>query len=212
MDKTQPAEKSRRRSIPTLKVHREMLDIGSSEATRGLLIEMLVSGQQGVVAAQRALEEVMKKHVIEGIIESANEHLAPERQTQSLVLHSADGRYKIATRRQVKRFFDDRSIQASALIQEVIDEHQLVELDGATGWDWWLDLLKSLFFNSHNKQQFKWTPELHLFLTMPDAKLPSAKLIQARNILNNALHTERGKWYHEFFEFDERTNEYKPLA
>lgn len=203
--------KDRRRVEPTLKVHRKMLDLTTNPDSRDMLVDMLVKSARRVVSLQEELDKVMMQYVVEGIIEPANSQLSQGQQAMSLVLHSSDGRYKVTARQKIHRYFDDNALIAAALISEVIAEHQTTEVDDVDTWGWLLDMLGKLFFNAHNKKQFKWSPELHMFLTMPDQRFPDDRLIKARDVLNGALHTERGKWYWEFFEYDGKSNEYQPL-
>lgn len=200
------------RKTPYLKSHREIVELILTDETAAMLVENIMAQAERVAIEQKQLNRLMMEKVVRGVLEAANKKLDPADQSNSITIHHpVDGVDKISARRKVHRYFDDRSQQARAMIQEFISEYTNSELPEDETLAFFVRMMSNLFFNQRNRKEFKWTPELHNFLTMDDKEIPDPRLVKAKHLLNQALHTEPGKWYFEFWRFSDADGEYKKL-
>jgi len=199
-------EKSKRRKQPFKKVHRKMLDMTLTEGMKEMLIEHIVMLEKYVIRSKNDMMEYLHKNVIDAIITAANEKLPPELQQDSLVLHSTDGSLKISINQQIRRWFDDRAHQATSYVMDFIDEHRQISVD--SDMEVMLDWLQGMFFGASRKKKFKFTPQLFDFMNKEPDELKDDRLKKAQQILKEAFHHERSKWYYTVEVFDEELNEY----
>jgi len=71
-----------------------------------------------------------------------------------------------------------------------------------------MKMLESMLFGASRKKQFRWTPELKDFMAMKDEELPDERLLQARDILNEAYYTHRSQWYYSIHVWSDKQKKY----
>ena len=200
-----------RRTEPYLKSHRSIIDLMLNEDTKEHLVNMAIREHNRAITAEEEAMDFFMKTFVEGVLEPANERLDPDDQSDSLVLHSENGDYKIVVRQQNRRYFDDRVSEARALIQDFINEHEkkIAELDPDVKA--LISMLKLMFFGAHQKRKFRFTPELHDFMTMDPKDLGDERLKKAQKIMKKCYRVEKTRWYREVYKYDEKTKKYEPV-
>ncbi|MDZ7802388.1 hypothetical protein [Thiohalophilus sp.] len=194
-EKAKPdTKKSSKRTYPYKKAHREILDFTLTEQTTEMLIEQILMLDKARIRAMNDLHNFVLDRIVDRVIEPGNAELDPSMQQTSLTIYSPDGKYKFSCNQQISRQFDDRAQQATALIQSFINEHRNVEDDKEVAF--LMNMLEAMLFGASRKKQFRWTPELKKFMEMETDELPDERLVKARDILREAFHTHRSKWYY----------------
>lgn len=201
----------KKRSEPWSKGHRKIIELMLNEDTRDFLIEQAVREHKRAIYAEEEAMDFFMRSLVFGVLEPANERLDPDDQQDSLILHNSDGKYKIVVRQQNRRFFDDRVSEARALIQDFINEHEkkTKEVDPDVGV--LIGMLRRMFFGAHQKRKFKFTPELHDFMTMDSSELSDKRLKQAQKIMVKCYHVEKSRWYREVYKYNDITKKYEPI-
>lgn len=200
-----------RRTEPYLKAHRSIIDLMLNEDTKEHLIHMAVREHNRAINAEEEAMDYFMKTFVHGVLEPANERLDPDDQSDSLVLHSSDGTYKVVVRQQNRRYFDDRVSEARALIQDFISEHEKKIVDLDPDVKAFISMLKLMFFGSHQKRKFRFTPELHDFMTMDPKELGDARLKKAQKIMKKCYHVEKTRWYREVYKYNDKSKKYEPF-
>lgn len=202
--KKKPGEKKTR---PHKKIHRKMLELTIDERQQDLMVNQIVREQKVKARVDREFRDVVEELLIKGIIEPANAQLPKEDQQDTLTFYSGDGQYRIRLGRQNNRSMDGKSHMAKTLIADFLNEYRTVEFSKDLSWI--ISQLEGLFFGSGKK--FKWTPELHKFLTYDTDKLPDDRLKKAQKLLIDSIKIDRSQWYVYVEEWNEKTREYEKI-
>lgn len=197
---------SKKRTYPYKKAHRKILDFTLTEQTTEMLIEQLLMLDKARIRAERDMNNFVMDRIVERVIIPGNAELEPALQQTSLTIYSPDGKYRFSCNQQISRQFDDRAQQATALINSFINDHRQTEDNADVAF--LLNMLEAMLFGASRKKQFRWTPELKQFMEMETDQLPDERLIKARDILREAFHTHRSKWYYDIHVYDEEQHEY----
>ena len=197
-----------KRTEPYLKAHRKITDLMLNDDTKDHLVEMAVREHRRALMAEDECVDFYMKTFVFGVLEPANDRLDPDDQSDSLVLHHSSGEYKVVVRQQNRRFFDDRVSEARALIEDFIREHE-ERSSVDKNMKQLISMLKMMFFGTHQKRKFKFTPQLHDFMTKDPADFSDARLKKAQKIMNKSYQVEKTRWYREVFKYndDEKTYE-----
>ena len=208
MSTTETKEK-KLRTQPRKKAHRKIIEMALTPQTTRMLLSQLEILEKAQIRALKDMEDFVLENVVENVIEAGNAHLPPTLQQTSLVLYSQDGKTRFAVNQQRTQSFDDRAQQATALIHQYITEHKNEEIDADSAF--LVGMLEAMMFGASRKKKFRWTPELKAFMAMKDEELPDERLIQARDILNDAYFTSRGRWYYGLEKCDDKRSEFISL-
>ena len=201
----------KKRSEPFLKAHRKITDLMLNDDTKDHLVEMAVREHNRALNAEDECMDFFMKTFVQGVLEPANDNLDPDDQSDSLVLHHSTGDFKIVVRQQSRRYFDDLVTEARALIENFITENeQKSKLEG--DMKQLISMLKMMFFGSKQKRKFRFTPELHDFMTMDPNDLSDERLKKAQKIMNKSYHVEKTRWYREVFEYDKEKQKYERIS
>ena len=199
-------KKSSKRTYPYKKAHRQILDFTLTEQTTEMLIEQILMLDKARIRAEQDMHNFVLDRIVDRVIEPGNAELDPAMQQTSLTIYSPDGKYRFSCNQQISRQFDDRAQQATALITAFINDHRQPEDD--VDYVFLLNMLEAMLFGASRKKQFRHTPELKKFMEMETAELPDKRLVKARDILREAFHTHRSKWYYGVDVWDEEKHNY----
>lgn len=213
---TQTKEKKKKRvenmrTEPWSRGHRKVIDLMLNDDMKETLISQALREHTRALQAEEEAQDYFMKMFVHGVLEPANERLDPDDQQDSLILHSEDGQYKIVVRQQNRRFFDDRVSEARALIQDFIDAHEQRTKEVDPDAKVLIGMLKRMFFGAHQKRKFRFTPELHDFMTMDPKDLSDPRLKKAQKIMNKCYQVEKTRWYREVYKYNSLSKKYEPL-
>ena len=211
---TEIKEKTRvenKRTEPYLKSHRKITDLMLNDDTKDHLVEMAVREHNRALIAEDECMDFYMKTFVHGVLEPANDRLDPDDQSDSLVLHHSSGDYKVVVRQQNRRYFDDRVSEARALIEDFINEHETKsKLEGDIKQ--LIAMLKMMFFGSKQKRKFRFTPELHDFMTTDPKELSDERLHKAQQIMKKSYQVEKTRWYREVFKYNDEEKKYDRIT